>query len=107
MEEQRAEVTDLVRNVFAAMADRDCARLESLLAGRAKQRLTDGGGCEHVLETEPESLDMALVRMETPRHDGRAPGTWMVRLLTRSQEDEQPVQVRVEWTAQGFRLVNM
>jgi len=107
MEQQRDEVTDVVHNVFAAMAARDCARLESLVAGTAKERLTHGGGCAHVLETEPASMDIALVRMEPPRRDGRVPGTWMVRALTRNHHEEQPVQIRVQWTNEGFRLVNM
>ena len=107
MDEQRAEVIDVIHGVFAALADRDCPRLESLVAGRELERLTRGGGCAHVLETEGESFDLSLVSMEPPRRDGRVPGAWMVRALTAHEGSQQPVMVRVQWINDGFRLVNM
>jgi len=107
LEVQRGQVAQLVRDVFASMVARDCPRLESLVAGQAREHLMHGGGCQHVVETEPETLDVTLVSMEPPRRDGRAPGAWMVHVLTRNRENEQPALVRVEWTRDGFRLVNM
>jgi len=107
MEVQRGQVAQLVRDVFASMVARDCPRLESLVAGQAREHLMHGGGCQHVVETEPETLDVTLVSMEPPRRDGRTPGAWMVHVLTRNRENEQPALVRVEWTRDGFRLVNM
>lgn len=107
VEAQRAEVQDVVHGVFAALADRDCPRLESLVSGRARERLLHGGGCAQVLRDEPDSFDIEFVRMEAPRRDGRAPGAWMVRILTRHEGTEQPLDARVEWQGDGFRLVNM
>lgn len=101
-------VQAVVREVVESMRAHECARLEPLIDGALRARLERRGGCGRVVQNEPESMDLTLVRMSEPRRDGRDPTAWLVPVVLRGENaEEQTVLMRVQRAGGRYRVVAM
>jgi hypothetical protein len=100
-------VERVVRDVVESMHAHDCARLEPLIDGPARARMQSRGGCARIVETEPASMDLELVRMDEPRRDGRDPNAWIVPVVLRADSARQSLLMRVQRREGRYRVVAM